>query len=68
MGELVVRSVACPVPECCDRPVNNCDFCPGHQRLVNHMRLWLDGLPRNMFNSTFDADRDTLDPPARRRV
>ena len=56
--------IACLAPGCCERPVNNCEFCPGHQRLINHMQLWLLDLPLgptghdvNVFGASFDIDR-----------
>lgn len=57
----------CPVPDCSEHPINGCEFCSAHQRLVNLMRLWLDGIV-NDTGSTFDADRCALDAPPRRRV
>jgi hypothetical protein len=49
--------MACPVSDCANRPVSNCEFCPVHHRFVNNPYLWLIGRVPNDFGSTFDSDR-----------
>lgn len=34
--------VACPVPNCCERPVATCEFCPSHQCVINDAIAWLN--------------------------